>query len=349
MTEEVQKGMMEEFDRLREGGRKVSNATMVRVLRSLTGDKLVNTAPSLLTSRVHRWFLKNHLSLRRITHCAQNTRYVNMVTRDWQEYVQGQERTFNFSPDDMVNIDETNIDFDVKSGETYEHAGVRNVPLVTTASSMRCTVLLGVTKSGIKLKPLVIFKGKPGGRIHREWDNPTPGNEYPDDCLYMVQAKAWVDKAIFDDWISLIWTEFAAQRPQSYLIMDQFKVHMMGEFIKRIQQCGSEVDFVPAGYTGRLQVLDVSVNKPFKDHMRAEYETWMAIPNIEEGFHPKKVSRLLVARWISSAWANITVLSITNGWRRCVDVLQEVEEEAMTEVEAETTEVEDDEEDDDVE
>ena len=36
-----------------------------------------------------------------------------------------------------------------------------------------------------------------------------------------------------------------------------------------------EVDFIPGGYTGALQVLDKGVNKPFKQFVQHEYELWM--------------------------------------------------------------------------
>ena len=40
----------------------------------------------------------------------------------------------------------------------------------TTGSSMRCTMLLGVTLNGEKLTPLVVFKGQPNGRIARTFN-----------------------------------------------------------------------------------------------------------------------------------------------------------------------------------
>jgi len=126
--------------------------------------------------------------------------------------------------------------------------------------------------------------------------------------------------------------------------MDQFKVHLMGNVIRKIQDCGTEVDFCPAGYTSKTQVMDVSVNKPFKDGMRELYEEWMAQPG-----DSKKVTRLLVAQWVDIAWSKITEESIRNGWRACVDSLMDIppivdEEEAVVDEE----EMDDDEEEMDV-
>jgi hypothetical protein len=48
----------------------------------------------------------------------------------------------------IVNIDKTNIDFDLVSGATLAGRGDRTVACATTGSSKRCTVLLGVKMDG---------------------------------------------------------------------------------------------------------------------------------------------------------------------------------------------------------
>ena len=47
-------------------------------------------------------------------------------------------------------------------------------------------------------------------------------------------------------------------------MMDVFSVHLMLSCGNEIQDCGTEVDFVVSGYTSKMKVLDVGVNKPFK-------------------------------------------------------------------------------------
>ena len=56
----------------------------------------------------------------------------------------------------------------MEGGCTLAEKGDKTVSLKTTGTSMRCTVLLGVTINGEKLTPLVVFKGKPDGRIARK-------------------------------------------------------------------------------------------------------------------------------------------------------------------------------------
>ena len=149
--------------------------------------------------------------------------------------------------------------------------GSRTVSVRSTGSSNRVSVLLGVTMSGIKLKPFLIFKGKPEGRIIREFSQ----LKYPDGYIYTVQEKAWIDEASFGVWIEKVWRLFCEDKPATYLIMDQCKVHMINSIVSQLQYLGTEVEFILAGYTSRLQVLDVGINKPFKDYLRSAYEEYM--------------------------------------------------------------------------
>ena len=55
----------------------------------------------------------------------------------------------------------------MEGGLTLAEKVDKTVSLKTTGTSMRCTVLLRVTMNGEKLTPLVVFKGKPDGRIAR--------------------------------------------------------------------------------------------------------------------------------------------------------------------------------------
>ena len=60
----------------------------------------------------------------------------------------------------------------MEGGLTLAEKGDKTVSLKTIGTSMRYTVLLGVTMNGEKLTPLVVFKGKTDGRIPRIfwWD-----------------------------------------------------------------------------------------------------------------------------------------------------------------------------------
>ena len=90
--------------------------------------------------------------------------------------------------------------------------------------------------------------------------------------------------------------------------MDECTVHLMSSCVDALQDCGTEVDFVVGGYTSKLQVLDVGINKPFKDYVRQDYGKFMVS---KKG---RKTTRLDVAKWISSAWDKIKTETISRTW-----------------------------------
>ena len=266
---------------------------------------LVDADTKVLSKRLYRWLRSEGIVQRCVTHVAQNKRYEASVIDEFVVYVNEQIVSGNFGPLEIVNIDETNIEFDMIGSITLADQGSRTVSLRSTGSSSRCTVLLGVTLSGEKLPPFIIFKGKPNGQIACEWTGTT---EYPSTSIYAVQDKAWIDERTFLQWIEKVWQPFSSLKPCSYLVMDECTVHLMKLCLNAIQDCGTEVDFVIQGYTSKLQVLDVGINKPFKDYVKQCYEEFM-VKN--DG---KKVSRLDVAKWVSTAWGKIHVESICNTW-----------------------------------
>ena len=94
----------------------------------------------------------------------------------------------------------------------------------------------------------------------------------------------------------------------------------MLDYMQAIQGCGMEVDFIPGGYTGAVQVLDEGVNKPSKQFVQQEYELWM-VAN-QDGVKPV---RLDIARWVFNSWEWVTVEMIRNTWnliglQNCVDM-----------------------------
>ena len=146
----------------------------------------------------------------------QNTRFDQEVIGDFVSYV-NEEITCPGVPEiHIVNIDETNIDFDMVSGYTLSGQGDRMVSVKKYGANSRCTVLLGVTLSGDKLPPLIIFKGIPNGRIFREWTHPK--YNYPSNCFYAVKKKSWIDQDTFLIWIENFGNSFALENTYLFTV-----------------------------------------------------------------------------------------------------------------------------------
>jgi hypothetical protein len=83
-----------------------------------------------------------------VTHVAQNTRYEQSFIQGWVFFVNHYTKIGNYKACDVVNIDDTNVNFDLASGATLSGRGEQTIGRATTGSSIRCTVLLGVTMNG---------------------------------------------------------------------------------------------------------------------------------------------------------------------------------------------------------
>ena len=304
-------GLKTLFDQLRLQDRACTTRMLSVELKRQPGNE--NVSLKALEKRIKRWLARKDIVIRRVTRVAQNTRLDQETIQDFVSYVNNQIAAFEFPAGNIVNIDETNINFDMFGSKTLATRGERTIGLRTTGNSNRCTVLLGVTMSGEKLPPFIVFTGTRDGRISRQLGLLDNNQQlFPVSIKYACQPKAWVDTDIFLQWIEKVWQPFALGKggEPTHLLMDDFTVHKVGRCVDAIKNCGTEVDFVLPGYTSRLQVLDVGVNKPFKDYMRGYWEDYM-VANVDN----PKVQRHHIAQWVEMAWARVSIQTITNTWK----------------------------------
>jgi hypothetical protein len=80
-----------------------------------------------------------------------------------------------------------------------------------------------------------------------------------------------------------------------------------------INKCGSEVEFIPGGYTRCLYIMDTRVNKPFKGYLREEFDWWM----MKNGSRRQRM-RADISQWIDHAWSKVTRETIVNTWNSVV-------------------------------
>jgi DDE superfamily endonuclease len=262
-----------------------------------------------LRSRIRRW--RERLGIvRRATHVGQRTEFDPDIIRGFVDAVNEEIVTRGIPMDCIVNMDETNMYFDQQGRMTLADKGQKTVNIVTTGSSQRCTIALAASLSGEKLPPMVIFKGVPGARGNSV-ANELATLGYPSTATYTVQKKAWMDIPTFLQWVEEIWRPFCAGRPKTLLILDVHKAHMATESLAALQECGTEVMFIPPGYTSKLQAMDVGVNKPYKGYARERYFVFLrARLTVNETPH-----RYDVACWVVEAWAKVSVDTILNTWR----------------------------------
>ena len=95
-------------------------------------------------------------------------------------------------PNFILNMDQTPIPFTYNSKKTLDVVGKKTIHVrKSTNDTKRATFAMRLTASGKFLKPVVVFKGKPGGRIEKR-EFPT----FPSDLLYACQENSWMDEAV---------------------------------------------------------------------------------------------------------------------------------------------------------
>ena len=83
------------------------------------------------------------------------------------------------------------------------------------------------------------------------------------------------------------------------------------------QNTKQPLQIIPGGLTKKLQLLDISVNQSFKNHIREDWEKWMS-----EGMYKftatgmRQATHEEVCNWVIRAWRAVKVTSITNGFKK---------------------------------
>ena len=109
----------------------------------------------------------------------------------------------------------------------------------SSGSTQRLTIAVAVIASGQFLNPMIVFKGKSGGRIEkREFQT------YPEECIYAVQEKVWMSEVLCLKWVEEVlkpWAEAAPEDLIPYLLLDSYKCHLMASTVDAIQALGVKV------------------------------------------------------------------------------------------------------------
>jgi hypothetical protein len=216
-------------------------------------------------------------------------------------------------PCDIINMDQTPIPYSFHSNRTLENRGTRTVHVrASTTDTKRVTLAVTLDAAGNMLPPMMIFKGAPNGRIAK-----TEFTTYPADGHYLCQPKAWMDEAAMMRWIDLVlvpWKNAKAPGIVPTLILDAYRVHMMGNVVNRIQSLGIEVIHIPAGCTYLCQPVDVGINKTIKTVIREKWEDWMLDGDGLVNGVAKEPTRKIVAEWVLEAYNSIPKQTARNAW-----------------------------------
>jgi hypothetical protein len=287
------------YDNKRDKNFSVSIRLLKAEAKRVDPDACSSLSSNALRLRIRRLLDAWDISWRRSTHKAQQTRLGVAVMDDFREYVRQKAEMLGVDKTKVFNVDQTNVHYSQESKYTYAAKGTRTISVKDVDSSNRCTVMLGASAYGEKLPPFIVYKGSNGrgGKVKKELE---AREGYPGGVEMTVQGNAWFDERVMLEWIEKIWKPFGAKDNNiTYLILDECRVHMTTTIREAFENCNTEIEFIPGGFTDKLQVMDVGINKPFKNYIGECFDDWLVGKCHEDptGRTPKP-TRKDVAGWI---------------------------------------------------
>lgn len=194
------------------------------------------------------------------------------------------------------------------------------------------TVMLFADSDGVKYPPTVVYKSVPSqiptvaeeNRVQRNgfgvrlWKRMQKIQERTKMHVYGNKT-AWWNSSLQLKFL----TTFFGSRPDMsvpvLLLLDDFS----GHWTQPVRDYAASVNVimlkVPPGYTSVCQPADVRWMKPFKDQLRAQWIDFLheQIEERRDG-EPSKMAapeRENVADWIRTAWARLSVIAVSSGYR----------------------------------
>ena len=160
---------------------------------------------------------------------------------------------------------------------TLEVQGTKQIDMIASDDKREVTVLLAVSLSGELLPPQVIYAGK------TDWCHPSVS--VPQGWNVTHSLNHWSTKDTMLEYADKVLKPYMEHQRQKLslsaetpglCIFDVFAAHRCKEFTKALDEGGIKHVFIPAGCTGLLQPLDISVNEPFKQNLKKIFGSWYA-------------------------------------------------------------------------
>ncbi|KAL4496590.1 hypothetical protein ABPG72_015951 [Tetrahymena utriculariae] len=163
----------------------------------------------------------------------------------------------------FINFDETAVFYNLSSIKTYETKGKKEI-VIKTVSSGKQRIIVGLTvmSNQFKLPILCIFKSNQ--KIQSINNNK----------LVVAQNESgWITDSILIDYLEkIIFNLKIFENMSFYLIWDQCPIHKKESLIKQLKERNLPFSFIPPGCTSLFQPIDISINKPFKDKLRNQFD-----------------------------------------------------------------------------
>ena len=309
----MEKRLYDEFAKNRREGRKIKRWWFMAEAKELMKEMHPHvTAFKYSEHWFKRFRVRFNQSFRRATHVAQKApEALSNTIAGFHRRLHDVRESGVFAAADIGNMDQTPLPFILDDGTTYNQRGEKEIWCVSGPSGLdkrQCTVQLTAFADGVnRVRPLIIFRGQ-GKRLAKKEKDAWDGH-----VRVMFQENAWCDGAVMKEWVSSEWGNVFTNKPSpgssgKILVADMHRAQQIHEVVDMLRQRKTTMVAIPAGCTSRIQPLDVSLNKPFKDAVRQEHERHQHA-NLEL-YTTGKISaserRVLITKWVAKAWQKIS-------------------------------------------
>lgn len=208
----------------------------------------------------------------------------------------------------ICNLDETPLPFEYLNGRTYDIVGSKTIWVKETRSGWdkrQASLVLCIFADGInRIPPMIIFHGK--------GSNTKPFQEeqkrYHPGVIVEFNETAYMNDALFLKYIELYLIPVLGGRP-SLFALDMCTSHKTPAVLDTLRKQKIIPSLIPAGCTSLVQPLDVSINKPLKEHIRSFTEEAIQDCESAEEFERWTVGdrRVLTTCAVGDAWYQFAV------------------------------------------
>ena len=194
------------------------------------------------------------------------------VKQAFLQRVKSEVETWNIPHVLIINWDQTGSKLVPVSEWTMEREGTKQVATIGREDKREVTVLMSVTASGIPLSFQVIYLGKTIG-CHAKVTFPNDWNITQSDSHWSTESNMleFIDKVIVP-YVTQTREKLQLASDQPALaLFDIFKADRCESLLEKQHQHHIHQVFIPAGCTGELQPLNLTVNSLCKASMKAHF------------------------------------------------------------------------------
>lgn len=254
-------------------------------------------------------FLQRNPSIRlRVGDSTAGVRFDAINTENMDNYFEllkatYEEFKFDYYPESIFNMDETGVPLCPRPPKVIAKKGQKKVRYRTSGQKSQITVLACGSATGQVIPPFIIFSGK---QISPLWtENEVNGSRFA------VSDNGWVDKELFNFWLTDHFLPNAASRRPLLLLLDGHSSHFEPYSIQFAREHEVVIFCLPPHTTHECQPLDTSFFRSLKSHWQN------SVHKFYQDNPGKVITKLNFCSVFKPAWLTASTPSnIVNGFKK---------------------------------